>query len=58
MPKMYLTTFGGRAPPGPGGEAYAPPDPIATMGLTSNDRREGGEGLLVKGGREGERAYF
>ena len=49
MPKMHQNTFGGGAPPGPVGRAYAPPDaiprdPLAALG-----------GLLLRTGREGQK---
>jgi len=46
---MHQNTFGGGAPPGPVGRAYAPPDaiprdPLAALG-----------GLLLRTGREGQK---
>jgi len=54
MPKMHQYTFGGRAPPGPAGEAYARPRPSSrnSLILRGEREREGG-GLLLRGGTEG-----
>jgi len=55
---------GGRAPPGPAGGAYALSDSLGSMkGIASTGRKERGGGgersdLLIRGGREGEVAYF
>ena len=67
MPKMHQNTFGGGAPPGPVGRAYAPlrcdpQRPLSRTGGSTSKDREGraereGRGLLVRGG-EGERAHF
>ena len=63
MPKMHQDTFGGHAPPGPAGGAYALPQ-IRSEGLLLREWREERGAYAYKGtegereGREKERREF
>ena len=59
MPKMHLNTFGGRAPPGPSGEALAlPQTPEAQwrgLLLREGKRREGRGRAKMEREKEGKK---
>ena len=51
MPKMHRNTFGGRAPPVELGELIRSPRSPSRNGKPTSKAKEGGKGLLIRGGR-------